>query len=154
MKDYARTSRRPRCGAICRMRNPERRAALSPRKNHWLAAGASLLSHNQLIALDVTTRAWRRRGVGIVHRCRASAHNDRPQLSKVITRIIKIREAIPPQVSFASPIPFTPQCAAKGRPQPGIVLAILITNAPLPLVGNGIGQIPLGRIALDRVMTA
>ena len=29
----ARTSRRARCGARCRMRNLERRAALSPRKN-------------------------------------------------------------------------------------------------------------------------
>jgi hypothetical protein len=95
--------------------------------------------------LDIETRARRRGGVGIVHRRRASAHNDRPQLSKVLTRIIKIREAIPPQESFAGPIPFTPHCAAKACPQPGIVLVLLITNAPAPLVGNGIGQIPLGR---------
>ena len=30
----------------------------------------------------------------------------------------------------------------------------MATNAPAPLVGNGIGQIPLGRVALDRVMAA
>ena len=32
--------------------------------------------------------------------------------------------------------------------------SMLIPNAPLPLVGNGIGQIPLGRVAFDRVMAA
>ena len=92
--------------------------------------------------------------VGIVHRRRTSAHNDRPQLGKVLTPIVKIREAIPPQRSFAGPIPFAPHGAAKSRPQPGIVLVLLITEAQAPFVGNGIGQIPLGRVAFDRVMAA
>jgi hypothetical protein len=103
------------------------------------------LSHNQLIGLDVETRARRGPGVGIVHRPRASLHNECPQLSKVLTPIVKIREAIPPQESFAGPIPFAPHRAAKGRSQLGVILSILMApNAPAPLVGNGSGQIPLG----------
>src|ERR1700757_4446719 len=113
------------------------------------------LSHNQLVALDVETRTRRRPGVGIVHRRRARQHNERPQLGKVLTPIVKIRKAIPPQESFGGAIPFAPHGAAKSRPQLGIVLTILMaTNAPAPLVGNGTGQIPLGRIAFDRVMAA
>jgi hypothetical protein len=131
MRDYARTSRRPRFAARCRRRNPERRAALSPRQNQSPAAGASPLSHNQLVARDVDPRPRRRSGVSIVHRRRARLHNERPQLSKVLTPIVKIREAIPPQESFAGPIPFAPHGTAKSRPQPGILLAILlVTNAP------------------------
>ena len=30
----------------------------------------------------------------------------------------------------------------------------MATNAPAPLVGDGSGQIPLGRVAFDRVMAA
>ena len=124
-------------------------------KNQSIAAGASPLSHSQLVALDLETRARRRPGVGIVHRRRARLHNERPQFSKVLTPIVKIGEAIPPQEGFAGPVPFASHGAAKGRPQPGIVLAILMAaNAPAPLVGNGIGQIPLGRVAFDRVMAA
>jgi hypothetical protein len=78
-----------------------------------------------------------------------------PQLSKVLTSIVKIGEDIPPQESFAGAIPFAPHGAAKSRPQLGIVLTnLMATNLPAPLVGNGIGQIPLGRIAFDRVMAA
>ena len=66
---------------------------------------------------------------------------------------VKIREAIPPQEGFAGAIPFAPHGPAKSRPQLGIVLSILMaTNLPAPLVGNGIGQIPLGRIAFDCMM--
>jgi hypothetical protein len=101
----------------------------------------------------VETRARRR--VGIVRRRRTRLHNERPQLGKVLTPIVKIREAIPPQQSFAGPIPLTPHGRAKARPQPDIVLAILMaTNLPAPLVENGIGQIPLGRVAFDGVMAA
>jgi hypothetical protein len=93
--------------------------------------------------------------VGIVHRPRASLHNKCSQLNKVLTRIVKIREAIPPQESFAGPIPFAPHRAAKGRSQLGVILPILmLTNAPTPLVGNGSGQIPLGRAAFNRMMAA
>jgi hypothetical protein len=100
-------------------------------------------------------RARRRPGVGIVHRHRARLHNERLQLSKVLTSIVKIGEAISPQESFADPISFALHSAAKSRPQLGIVVTILkATNAPVPLVGNGNGQIPLGRVALDRVMAA
>ena len=56
-------------------------------------------SHNQLIGLDVKTRARRGPGVGIVHRSRARLHNECPQLSKLPTPIVKIREAIPAQES-------------------------------------------------------
>src|SRR5258708_3162309 len=135
----------------CHTRSRERRAALSQRKDQSRAGGASPLSHNQLVALDVETRTRRRPGVGIVHRRRARQHNERPQLGKVLTPIVKIRKAIPPQESFAGAIPFAPHCAAKSRPQLGLVLTILVaTNLLAPLVGNGIGQIPLGRIASVR----
>src|SRR5438132_13287992 len=83
----------------------------------------------------------------------ARQRNERPQLGKVLTPIVKIREAIPPQEGFAGAIPFAPHGPAKSRPQLGIVLSILMaTNLPAPLVGNGIGQIPLGRIAFDCMM--
>jgi hypothetical protein len=74
---------------------PGAHSRLSLRKNQSLAAGASPLSrasprwakyglsHNQLVALDIETRARRRPGVGIVHRCRARLHNERPQFGKV-----------------------------------------------------------------------
>jgi hypothetical protein len=66
-----------------------------------------------------------------------------------------IREAIPPQENFAGPIPIAPHRATKGRSQPGVILSILMaTNAPAPLVGNGSGQIPLGRVAFNRMMGA
>ena len=57
-------------------------------------------SDNQLVALDIETRARRRPGVGIVHRRRARLHDERPQLSKVVTPIVKIGEAIFPGSRF------------------------------------------------------
>jgi bifunctional non-homologous end joining protein LigD len=149
-----RTSRRPRCGVTCRIRNPERRAARSLRGNRCHAPGAPL-SHNQFVALDAETRARRRPGLRIAHRRRARLHNERPQLGEIPAPIVEIGEAIPPQNRCAGPISFAPDRAAKRRPQPGIVFAIfLAANAPVLLPGNGSGQIPLGRITLDRVMAA
>jgi hypothetical protein len=96
-----------------------------------------------------------RRGLGIAHCRSARLHNERPQLGEVLTRVVKIGEAIPPQDSFAGQISFAPDRAAQGRPQPGIILAIfLAANAPFLLLGNGSGQMSLGRIAFDRVMAA
>jgi hypothetical protein len=57
-------------------------------------------SDNQLVALDIETRARSRPGVGIVHRRRARLHDERPQLSKVVTPIVKIGEAIFPGSRF------------------------------------------------------
>src|SRR5258707_8159529 len=89
--------------------------------------------------------------IAVARACTMSARSS----AKSFTPIVKIGEAIPPQKSFAGPIPFAPHRAAKGRPELGIVLAILMaTNVPAHLVENGSGQIPLGRLAFDRVMAA
>ena len=144
----------PERTANCRCEKTRRAAGrppLSRASPRWEKFG---LSHNQFVALDIETRARRWPGIGIVHRRRARLHNERPQLSKVVTLIIKIGEAIPPQETFAGTL-FAPHRAAKGRPQPGIVLAILMaTKAPTLLVGNDSGQILLGRVACHRVMAA
>jgi hypothetical protein len=116
--------------------------------------GASALSHNQLAGPGIETRTRRPR-LGIVPRSRASLLNKGSQLGKVLTAIVKVGKAIPSQNSFAGLIPFAPHGAAKGRPQPGKVRAILMeTKALVPLIINGIGQIPPGRFAPGRVMAA
>ena len=65
--------------------------------------------------------------IAVAHACTMSARSS----AKSLTPIVKIGEAIPPQESFAGAISFALHSAAKRRPQPGIVLAILMaTNAP------------------------
>jgi hypothetical protein len=117
-------------------------------------AGMSALSHNQLAGPGPET-PLRQRPLGLVHRSRARLLDNTPQLGKVLTTIVKIGKAISPQNSFAGLIPFASRGAAKCRPQPDIVNVILLaTKGLVPPIANGIGQIPLGRFAPDRVMAA
>ena len=64
-------------------------------KNRLLAVWASALSHNQLVGLDVETPTRHRHGIRVIHRCRASLEDERPQLREVLTPIVKIRKTVP-----------------------------------------------------------
>src|SRR5271154_4389402 len=113
---------------------------------------ARRLRHNQLAGPDPERRTRPRRGV--VCRSRASLLDEGLQLGKVLTAIVKVGQAIPPQNRFAGPVPFAPRGAAQRRPKPGKVRAILVALGPVPPVGKRIGEIPLGRVAFDGVMAA
>ena len=66
---------------------------------------ASSLSHNELVRFNVETPARHRRGISVIHRRRARLKDERPQLSEVLTPIVKIGKAVPAKDSLADPIP-------------------------------------------------
>ena len=65
----------------------------------------SLLSHNEFVRLDIETPLWHRHGICVFHRRRARFEDERPQLSEVLTPIVKIRKTVPTKDSLADPIP-------------------------------------------------
>src|SRR5271168_2730316 len=110
---------------------------LSSRPPASASAGPFLLNSNQLAGSGSDTRTrqpWR----GVVHRSGASLLDEGPQLGKVPTAIVEIGEDIAPQNGFAGPVPSAPRGAAKRRPKPGKVRAILVTLAPVTPVGKHI----------------
>src|SRR5215831_11598010 len=117
----------------------------------FFAAAAVDSSHHEFIRLDVQTPARRRYGIRVIYRRRARLKDERPQLSEVPTPVVKIGKAVPAEDSFADPMPSPGQSSAKAGSEPGAVPAgvIAITRG-----GNFVREIPLGRVALDRVMAA
>jgi len=117
----------------------------------FFAAAAVDSSHHEFIRLDVQTPARRRYGIRVIYRRRARLKDERPQLSKVLTPIVKIGKAVPAEDSFADPIPSPGQSSAKAGSEPGAVPACVMA---IPCCGNFVRQIPLGPLASDRVMAA
>src|SRR5215472_577636 len=112
-------------------------------------ATAVVLNHNEFVRLDVETPAWRRRGIRVIHRRRARLEDERPQLSEVLTPVVKIRKTVPTKDGLADPIPFPGQSSAKAGSETGAVGASVMA---IPGSGNLVRQIPLGLVAFDRVM--
>jgi hypothetical protein len=111
----------------------------------------SPLSHNQFVQLDVETPAWHQLGIRIIHRCRTRLEDERPQLGKILTTIIKIGEAVPAEDSLADPISSPGQSSAKAGSEPSAVPAGVIA---IPRGGNFVRQIPLCRVAIRPMMAA
>jgi hypothetical protein len=117
----------------------------------FLQRPLSPLRHNEFVRLDVERTVWHRYGIRVIHRRRARLEDDRPQLSEVLTPIVKIRKTVPAKDSLADPIPPSGQSSAKARSESGTVPASISASRGR---GNFVRQISLGRVALDRVMAA
>ena len=94
---------------------------------------------------------WRRYGLRVIHRRRARLEDDRPQHGEVLTPIVKIRKTVSAKDSLADPILSCRQSSAKAGSESGTVAASIIASRRW---GNLVCQIPLGRVALDRVTAA
>src|SRR6516162_1491427 len=81
----------------------------------------------------------------------ARLQDERPQLSELLTPVVKIGEAVPAKDSLADLISSPGQSSAKAGSEPGIVRASVIA---IPRGGNFVRQIPLGRVRFHRVMAA
>src|SRR6516225_9677484 len=92
-----------------------------------------------------------RYGSRVIHRRHARLEDDRPQLAEVLTPIVKIRKAVPAKDSLADPIPSSGQSSAEAGSESGTIAASIIASQRW---GNFVRQIPLGRVALDRVLAA
>src|ERR1700751_3964097 len=117
----------------------------------FCCSGAVASSHHEFIRLDIQTPARCRYGIRVIHRRRARLKDERPQLSEVLTPVVKIGEAVPAEDSFADPIPSPGQSSAKAGSEPGAVPAGV---RAIPRGRNFVRQIPLGPLASDRVMAA
>jgi hypothetical protein len=88
----------------------------------------SRLSHNEFVRLDIETPGWHRHGSRVIHRGLPGLEDEHPQLSEVLTPIVKIRKTVPAKDSLADPIPSAGQSAAKAGSESGRVLAIVIAS--------------------------
>ncbi|MBO0738065.1 MAG: hypothetical protein J2P48_16065 [Alphaproteobacteria bacterium] len=115
-----------------------------------LAAAAAVgLSHNPFVQLDVETPARRRPGIRIIHRCRTRLEDERPQLGKILTAIVKIGKAVPAEDSLADPMWSPAQSSAEPGSEPGAVPAGVIA---IPGGRNFVRQVLLCRIAIHPMM--
>jgi len=112
---------------------------------------AITLSHHEFVRLDVKTRARRQHGIRVIHRRRARSQDERPQLSEVLTPVVKIGKTVPAKDSLTDPIPSPGQSSAKAGSESGAGRASVMA---IPRGGNLVRQIPLGAVAFDRVMAA
>jgi hypothetical protein len=94
---------------------------------------------------------WRRYGIRVIHRRRTCLEDDRPQLGEVLTPIVKIRKTVSAKDSLADPIPSSGESSAKAGSESGTIPDSIIASRRW---GNLVCQIPLGRVALDRVTAA
>ena len=106
---------------------------------HFLQRPPSPLRHNEFVRLDIETPVWC--GIRVIHRRRGRLKDERPQLSEVLTPVVKIGEAVSAEDSFADPIPSPGQSSAKAGSEPGAVPAGV---RAIPRGGNFVRQIPLG----------
>jgi hypothetical protein len=110
-----------------------------------LSAAAVALSHYEF----VETPARHRHGIRVIHRRRARLQDERPQLSEVLTPVVKIGKTVPTKDSLTDPILSSGQSSAKTDSESGAVRASVMA---IPRGGNLVRQIPLGLVAFDRVM--
>jgi hypothetical protein len=109
------------------------------------------LSDNQFVQLDVETPAWHRLSIRIIRRCRTRLEDERPQLGKILTTIVKIGEAVPAEDSLTDPVSSPGQSSAKAGSEPSAVHAGVIA---ISRGRNFVRQIPLCRIAIYPMMAA
>src|SRR5215471_4536854 len=93
--------------------------------------------------------ARRRHGIRVIHRRRARLQDERPQLSEILTPIVKIGKTVPAKDGLTGPIPSPGQSSAKAGSESGAVRARVMA---IPCGGNLVRQISLGLVAFDRVM--
>jgi hypothetical protein len=86
------------------------------------------LSHNEFVRLDIETPVWHQHGSRIIHCGLPGLEDEHPQLSEVLTPIVKIRKTVPAKDSLADPIPSAGQSAAKAGSESGRVLTIVIAS--------------------------
>src|SRR5262249_37196071 len=87
----------------------------------------------------------------IIHRCRTRPEDERPQLGKILTTIVKIGEAVPAEDRLTDPISSPAQSSAKAGSEPSAVPAGAIA---IPRGRNFVRQISPCRIAIHPMMAA
>src|SRR5215831_3594109 len=111
----------------------------------------SRLSHNEFVRLNIETPAWHQHESRVIHRGHLRPEDEHPQLSEILTPVVKIRKTVPAKDSLADPIPSAGQSAAKASSESSAVPAIVIASR---CGGNFVRQIPLRRVAFYRAMAA